>query len=67
MNKRRVLVNEKNDVLEIQNNRIPKFVLLGIFECVVFGMKSPECRELFIEQKEIVDEHIKYPFLRVAR
>lgn len=51
MNEKTVVITERDDTYQIQNNGISEFALLGILECIVFDMKSASRKESSVEQK----------------
>jgi Asp-tRNA(Asn)/Glu-tRNA(Gln) amidotransferase A subunit family amidase len=50
MDEKTVVITEQNGTYQIQNNGIADFTLLGILECIVFDMKSTNCRRSNVEQ-----------------
>jgi hypothetical protein len=51
MDKRTVVVTERDGKYQIQNNGMTEFELLGILECIVFDMKNAGRMEMPAEQE----------------
>lgn len=65
MDKKTVVITEKDGNYDIRNDGISEFALLGILECIVFDMKTagrkapPEPENSSVEQKETFREQKK--------
>jgi hypothetical protein len=59
MDEKTVVITERNETYQIQNNGISDFALLGILECIVFNMKSAAQRGSSIELKDTPTEQKK--------